>query len=169
VASHRWSLLCYRACVDKYSNVLSILDVTEELTLEPLTLEPLEETPENAGLPVHVNLVSVWGRSDPSKAEKFWQAVTIVTPKGEEISAGTLLEGDLENHRRTRLIFQIPVLPFAGFGTYWFVISAASEPDAPPAIVDRVPLEVLLKPTDPYPTLTEQPSEPTPPVAPESA
>lgn len=141
MAEHRWSILCHRGIVDKYTNLLSILEVTDEITLDPVE-GPL---PENAALPVDLHLVSMWVRSEPARPEKIWSAIKIIGPHGEEFAAGQPLEGDLERHPRTRLVFRLQAIPFYGAGTYWFDICAAPTLGGAQAHVARVPFMIKMK------------------------
>lgn len=169
MAEHRWSILCHRACVDKYSNMLSLLDVTDELQISPVGEIPPSE--ENPLLGVKLQLISMWGRSVPGEPERFWADVAIIMPNGETFAAGERVPGDLETFHRTRLIFGIPALPFRGPGTYWFYVGVASSPEDPLAFAARVPLEIKMKvdPKSDLSTAPEQPFEPTPPAPPGSS
>ncbi len=160
MAEHKWSLLCYRACIDKHSNMLTILEVTDEITIE-LIQEPL---PENPLLPLSLHLVSMWHRNDPEKPEKFWSSYTISTPGGEVFVAGKSLEGNLETHLRLRLIFGIQGAPFKGAGVYTFNVTVADSPSGPfETVVAQVPLVLKIREdSDASATLPEQPGEPTP-------
>jgi hypothetical protein len=164
VAEHRWSLLCYRGVVDKYSNLLSLVDVTDELTLEPLP-EPL---PENVGVPVNFHLVSMWVRSDPKAPELLWSGLKIVTPDGGEFVTGDPLAISLVEHPRTRLIFRFQAIPFKGTGIYRFVVGCSETQDGEQVPVADVPLEIKIQ-EQTSSTEPEQPSGPIPSALPASS
>ena len=116
---HRWSLLCRHAVVDKYTNLLSILDVVDEAELRELP----DERPEgrgNAAIALDAQFVTVWERSNPERPERFVQAVTVTFPGGELHDSGVRIEGDLSKHRRTRLIIALGAVTYGGPGTYLF-------------------------------------------------
>lgn len=120
----RWSLLCHRGVVDKHTNLLSILEVLDEGTAEA---PPGESPPEEVGITLNAQLVSMWARSKAQEPEHFWQAVTITSPSGETRDTGARIEGNLQSHPRTRLIIGVKAIPFGGFGTYLFNIHHASD------------------------------------------
>jgi hypothetical protein len=170
VADHKWSLLCYRACIDKYTNLLSILDVTEEITVQ----EAQTPIPENAALPVSIQLVSMWYRSNPAQPEKFWQTLTVTLPNGDIFKPGKALEGNLEEHSRIRLLLGVQAIPFTGPGRYVFNVTVSNSPDGPfEEVVAEVPLEIkvseevasaILQGQPPAaPQVSSSPREPSPP------
>src|SRR5215813_10249081 len=144
MAEHRWSILCHRGCIDRYSNILSLLDVTDELEIQ-LKADTL---PENPLLPTKLQLISMWRRTEPERPEKAWLGITIVAPNEETFFTGELTEVDLESYLRARLLLEIPTLPYRGGGTYWFCVGVTSNPEGDSLVIaDRVPLEVKVKPS----------------------
>lgn len=160
MAKHRWSTLCYRGSIDKYTNLISLLDVTDELTISELP----ESLPEDAGLMVNLQLVSLWRREHDEPPQKIWATFQVVAPNGEVFPhQGKTLEGNLESSTRTRLIFGVQAIPFRGAGLYWFDVLVTDSSDGTSELVDRVPLEIKVKQdATASPILLEQPSEPTP-------
>lgn len=152
MAKHHWSILCRRAVVDKFTNQLSIIETIHELAL---TLGPGEdgsaaEIPPDTRVPLDLQLVSLWSRDDPKRPEVFWTRLEVEPPNGEA-SQSQQLVGSLEGgHRRTRLIYRVPSIPFAGSGTYYFVISASADEDGDYREVTRAPLELktVTQPTE---------------------
>lgn len=142
VANHRWSLLCRHAVIDKYSNLLSLLDVVDEAEAEE---PPKDISPEDVGVGINAQLVSMWVRSDLNSPETFWQGVTITTPNGKTHDTNARIEGDLRSHPRTRLIIGIKALPFGGFGQYLFNIHYSTTQKRAGKIVASVPIQVKLK------------------------
>jgi hypothetical protein len=155
MAEHRWSLLCHRGCIDKFSNMLSILDVTEELTIQAIK----DPAPENASITLELQLVSLWARSELNRPETHWSTVTVRTPDGNGVLLFPPSDLDLESHSRLRLILRIQSIPFNGEGIYWFVIGSAKSPEGPFEPVARVPLDIKLEDASTEP---EQPFEQTP-------
>jgi len=166
MAEHKWSLLCHRGVVDKHSNLLSILDVTDEITIELL-----ESIPENAVLPVQLQLVSVWQRVDRSTPETFWCTFTIDLPNGDVFESKKQLEGKLQTHGRTRLIFGIQGIPFVGAGLYIFNVMEAATPDSAYEVAAKVSLEIKMKAEVAMVSATEfeQPAELIPSAPPASS
>jgi hypothetical protein len=143
--------------------MLSLLDVTDEISLEPIP-EPL---PESVGLPINLHLVSMWMRSDLEIPESLWSGIKIVTPIGTEFVTGEPLAVDLAAHPRIRLVFRFQIIPFQGAGIYRFVVGCSETRDGEQAPVAFVPLEVKIQ--EPISsTEPEQLSEPIPSALPES-
>lgn len=144
MAEHHWSILCRRAVVDKFTNQLSILETIHEfaLALGSDADRSAAEIPPDARVPLDVQLVSLWSREVTERPEVFWTRLEVELPNGESNQTQQLV-GSLEGgHRRTRLIYRIPSIPFSGTGTYYFVVSASKEEDGDYSEVVRVPLEL---------------------------
>ena len=159
---HRWSILCLRGAIDKYSNELSILLVKDELTIPPI-LQPL---PANPVLSVELQLVSTWDRDAVQQPEKFWTSVSVTTPNGEDFLVGdSILSASLEDKVKTRLIYQFETIPYRGTGLYQFNVEVGDDPAGPFRAVAHVPLEIKTQGVGAITaasTAPEQPSEPTP-------
>lgn len=143
MAELHWAILCHRGIVDRFSNVLSIIEVVNEINLAKMNHESPDESQEASGMAINCHLVTLWSRSDPDEPEEFWQRVTITTPDGEEHSApGDRLLGDLLDHKRTRLLTGIRVIPYRGSGMYFFNVLCAEDKGAGGELAGRVPVEV---------------------------
>lgn len=152
MADHRWSLLCRRGIIDKYTNTLSLIEVIDEV--EGAFAEPM---PEQVGVGLDCHLVTVWTRSQKEKPERFWQTITITAPTGETYPTEVKLEGNLEKHQRTRLLAGISAIRFSGPGTYVFKIYHSRSEKSRGKLVSQVPLEIKIN--SPSSTESEQPSE----------
>src|SRR5687768_16960451 len=92
---HAWSVLCGRSSIDSESNVVSLFDVVEEITVDGVI--------DKLGvLPGPYDLVSLWSREkldEPAEGEARW---SLVTPKGRTMrqKPGVL---DLGSFHRVRL------------------------------------------------------------------
>ncbi len=142
VAEIRWAIFCHRASIDKLSNVMSLLEIADELSIQ--TIPEVQEA-DNPALLLDHQLVSTWDRSQRGKQEKFLVSVTVTTPDGETHDPFVQVQGDLEENVRTRLVIQIQSIPFRGSGTYWFNLRYHPTPDDEGSIVTRVPLDLKLE------------------------
>lgn len=140
MAKHRWSVVCHNASVDKYTNLMSILEVIDELTLAEL--EPLPDDGRDLAVPFQFCLVSVWDREDRGTPERFEEFVDIVTPDGRRHVGKSVLQGDLERARTTRLILRFDAVPYAGPGFYQFVICQGIAQSQEREEVSRVEFEI---------------------------
>lgn len=137
-----WSILCRRALIDKFTNYLTIVDVMNEASLDKIGETPSGEQ----GILLNCQLVSLWTRNIPSESEKFWQVVTMTTPDGETPDYQIRLEGDLENHQRTRLVVRLSTVKYGGPGTYYFNVRCAETETGAGELTARVPFELKLNP-----------------------
>lgn len=117
MAEHAWSVLCYKGCVDRFTNQISLLDVFEELVIDPD-----EAVPTGEMLPVRLSLVTLWIRSEPERPEKGKARIRFQTPAGSTAREEYELDVDLESGLWGRTILRMVALPFSGDGLYRFTV-----------------------------------------------
>ena len=141
MADHVFSALCSRCLVDSDSNNLTLVEVTERLTLNKRP-----EPPQDRGivaLTVNLVLVTVWIRSDINVPESPEVRAILKGPNGKTATArGLTLQ--LREYVRFRVRIQIPTLPFAGFGFYKFVVQKKTKSGRWSGVA-TVPLELALQ------------------------
>ncbi len=115
-----WTVACQRALIDRESNLLTIVDVLEELTLDADSKGQAPEFPAVAPLPFAV--VSFWLREDPDTATEGIARVEIVGPNGEAIGQA---DGpiNLRDHETFRTIMRMAGFPVVGPGTHRIRVS----------------------------------------------
>ncbi|MCP3963576.1 MAG: hypothetical protein GY719_37545 [bacterium] len=145
MAEHIWSVLCYKGVEDKSTNQISLLEVIEKVVLQADFLESaLRNAPEGAKrllMPLQVQLVSWWRRSDRDQVEEPTRArLAIIDVDGEEFSNNEMAL-PMDEHHRYRTIVKIPAMPIdRGSGTMWFTVSLQDGEEW--AVVASLPLEV---------------------------
>lgn len=155
---HRWSVLCRRAIVDRFTNVMSILEIMDEVNIEKERDQPDETKASDAVIAIEGQLVSVWYRERPDRGERFWETITVTTPDGEIHPTQGRQQGNLEDYRRLRLIAGVKSIPFRGPGVYLFNIHCAKSEQSKGKVVATVPLEVkVLEPASPSSTAPAPP------------
>lgn len=117
---HIWSVLCYKGCLDQYTNQVSLLDVVEGVTIRTIGAPPRKA--KNVAMPFNLNIVSMWLPADRSIPEKIQVRVVVIAPDGTEISPGGYLEGDLTSRPRLRTFMRFSAVPYHGGGTYRFAV-----------------------------------------------
>ncbi len=142
VAEIRWAIFCRRASIDRLSNVVSLLEIADELRVQAI---PEVQEADNPALPLDNQLVSTWVRSQHDEPEKFNVSVTVTTPDGETHDPFVQIEGDLEEHIRTRTVIQVQSIPFRGGGTYWFNLRHHPAPEEEGVVVARVALDLKIE------------------------
>ena len=143
MAEHVWSVLCYKGCLDKFTNQVSLLDV-----LDRITIEPVEGMEIEAAFPLQADLVSLWYRSDWQKEESTKTRVRLRFPDGTWAPKDYVLEIDLTENPRNRTFVKMAVLPYEGKGVYRFVVEVLG-PDGEWRHCASVPLEMKLKQSEP--------------------
>jgi hypothetical protein len=106
--------------VDRFTNIVSLLEVAEAITARPLSADALDpsETKDSA-FPVTLSLVSLWIRSDVSAPEVARARFTVTAPDGEALG-GNDISLNLKDHVRTRSYVRLEAFPFRGRGYYSF-------------------------------------------------
>ena len=128
---HVWSVLCYKVSIDQRDNLVSLLDVPEQITVQGPPgkegeIERVRKEAAEAGadalIPVNLQLLSWWIRSDPEKPERAEARLRMLPPgKGAKLPP-TPIPIDLSEKNSWRQRIVLGLLPFRGFGRYWFVI-----------------------------------------------
>jgi len=152
-----WSVLCYKGCLDSYSNQVSLLDVIEGLSIKTNQLQdPLR-------VPVQMSLVSLWLRSEPGVPETFEARANLVMPDGSELP-GLVTNADLQTHSRLRTFMRIEGLEFRGPGLYWLAVEHRPAADSEWIRGGKVPLDVQIERVER--ATPESPARPPQPASP---
>jgi len=92
---HIWTVVCKHAVIDKDTNLISLLDVLEEITIF--------DKPKPGGLVnFPIEFMSLWIRDDLSKPCKGIYRMRYIKPSGENISIGPEIGVDLSEFERSR-------------------------------------------------------------------
>lgn len=155
---HIWSVLCYKGCLDQFTNQVSLLDVIEIITIRSKT-KPAEPGP-HASVPIKMHLVSLWTRSHPDRAETVVTRILIQAPDGSKIP-GSEVTLELEKPS-LRNFMSFTTMPFRGPGQYIFVVQYRSEPTEPWQVAVSIPIEVRVEgASDKAPSVEESSKEET--------
>lgn len=137
--NHAWTILCRRTLTDANTNTLSIID-----TVELIEFETNEEI--NA-LPIELEIVSLWWRTNPEEPENGKGRTQIVYPPTNESLINIPYDIDLTKASRHRLLGKFVGIPFAGSGIYEIVIQILDETANIWQTVATLPLEIKRKKT----------------------
>ena len=135
---HVWTVVCRRTLLDKDSNTLSLIESVEALQITPLTT-PEDEKP--VGLPIELEIATLWTRSEPGGGEHGRNRVNFVAPDKSSVVVGEPAEVDLRKFQRVRARVRLAGLRLKGEGRYWFSVELASG-DEEWEEVARIPLDV---------------------------
>jgi hypothetical protein len=138
MTDHIWSVLCERSIVDRESNNITLQTVREQVVV-------FSEPVPGGIIPMHMELVSFWGRSVPDEPSVDNARVTLFKPSGELIISRDVVINLSEVERsRNRIIFN--GIPADQPGRYIFLVEISVDDDW--IQVARVPLSVDFQPRE---------------------
>jgi hypothetical protein len=143
MAEHTWTVLCGKRLVDPETDVMSLIDITESLTVPGLAdkiKNALEEGKRGVLVEIPMQIVSFWFRSNKEEAPLQARFV-LYDPAGER-----LLEQPVEMQwgqetSAIRLFVNLPKFPATSLGFYRIVVEnlRASEDEPHWSTVATVP------------------------------
>lgn len=155
---HVWSVLCVRSVIDKDSNLMTLIDVFEELSVEVaeavqsgpegMRTVPPEELPsiELPTIPVTMELVSLWVRRDPNERELGTVRLMLEAPGRGPSPFGKPFDVDLSaESRRLRTRTRISGMPARESGRYTIAVQLQQPGQDSWDEVARVPLDIVIK------------------------
>ncbi len=127
LAKHIWSVLCRKGIQDKETNQISLVEVIEKVVLQgDIVKGARANAPEGAQrlmVPIQMQLVSWWARSDREQPEAARARLAIIDVDGKEFSNNEM-PLPLDEHASYRTIMKIPAVPIdRGAGTMWIEVS----------------------------------------------
>ena len=140
--NHIWSVLCTKASIDRETNIVSLLEIVEEITIA----SPLPAATNGpVVLAVRAEFVSLWERNRAQEPERALGRLTIQGPTGRPLG-GAEFEINLGEKSRTRTIAKLEGLPVSGAGRHAMVVECRSVPENEWAQVARIPFELVIPP-----------------------
>ena len=134
---HVWTVVCRQSVIDRDSKNLSLFNV-----LEQIAVQGEANTGERRLIPMDLEVVSLWSRSDYDVSAKGVQRLTLLSPDEESLASGEQ-EIDLSKHRRFRNRARFRGLPMKGAGRYVFRVDQMTEGGVEWQHVTDIPLEVV--------------------------
>ena len=132
---HVWTVACIHAVVDQESNLLSLLDVIEQINI-PGTPAP------NKAIGLTLDLTSLWVREDPDAPEQGHARVRFVSPSGNELKS-IQTNVDLSEHERLRSRGRFVGLPAPEAGRFTFRVDLANEGTEEWNEVASIPIRIV--------------------------
>lgn len=137
---HVWSVLCETSLLDQDSKLISLINVLEQLTI------PEAPAPDKE-LPIVVNLVSTWVRSDLNVPSQGQSQINFVSPSGNVLQA-LANNVDLTKYERLRARGQFRGLKLPEEGQYHFDVEFREDDQHDWSKVASVPLKITFKPNE---------------------
>ena len=136
---HVWSVLCFETVIDKASNKISLHSIAEQVQI---MAKPMPK----GILPIHLDLVSLWIRSDSEQPESGISRITFVSPSAK-VMAISEPNIDLLKTERARNVVQFEGIPLEESGRYLFRVELKSSDDEWLQVAS-VPLSVTFAPPE---------------------
>ncbi|MEA3344807.1 MAG: hypothetical protein U9Q78_00935 [Chloroflexota bacterium] len=136
---HVWTVVCSRSVIDRDSNNVCLLNVLEQITVGG---KPTAEDVE--AIPIEMEVVSLWARSDLDVPTGGAERLTLVSPSGEVLFSGES-EIDLSAHRRFRNRARFRGLPIREEGRYVFRVESQADDEVGWHHAADIPLEVIFE------------------------
>jgi hypothetical protein len=133
---HVWSVLCSRSSTDRETNNLSLFEIIEQLNV----LGPLPDLGAKVAIPVQLEIVSLWSRSQSGEAEESRGRLTLLSPSGLEAFTREFVV-NLVEHDRMRTQLRLMGLPLFGTGRYTFTVEI-QRANEQWEVVARIPLQL---------------------------
>lgn len=139
--AHAWSVLCDKVIQDSGTNNIS-MDALEQVTLQ---MPPPPPGIKGFVVPVRLELVSLWYRTNPAVGGKCTSRFRLVSPDGEEL-LNSEYQVDMSSHVRMRSRCQMNSLPVSSGGFYLFIVEQKDEGEREGwREAARLPLQVVVE------------------------
>jgi hypothetical protein len=148
MALHVWSVLCSQSITNKDTNNISLIEILEQLKVNLELLSP-DGTPAPPDvhlktvpiLPIVMNVVSFWVRSDDDSPEVSYGRLSLKTPSGQERLISNF-RIELEKFQQNRTINKMVGFPVSESGKFLFLVDLGTSPTGNWSRVAEIPLRV---------------------------
>ena len=147
MAEHVWSVLCRKGVQDRETNLISLLEVPEKITARGMLDLEEEIAAGRTLLPVQLELVSWWVRSDFRQEEESAGRFLMIAPDHQEVGRLDFPIDLTGSHTGRRTIAKVTRLPIdKGTGLFWSVVELQRGEGW--TAVARIPLELEIVPEE---------------------
>jgi hypothetical protein len=149
MAEHIWSVLCSKHLIEPQTNLMSLFEVVEKITIvggEERLAHSHAEGKRGFLFPVQMEVVTYWLRSNLSEPESSEGRVIVKSPEGEVVLSQEFMIDLQHEEGGYRHIVTYGVFPLSSFGTHWFVVEQrrSSKAKVPKWSREaRIPLEMI--------------------------
>lgn len=139
---HIWSVLCKRSVIDNETNLLSLFDSLEQLTV---TLDENKvENKDKVNIPIEFHLVSFWLDGNISKEREFFVDTDLYDPNNKKLSTFSGKYQMKKGIKRFRSRIIVNGLPTTVGGDYLFKIKIKDKKSGKFKEVAELPLDVKI-------------------------
>lgn len=141
---HVWSVICSSSSIDIHSNNISLFNVLEKVkfNIEEKQEKIVREQNEHneLGLPITIEIVSMWWRSEIDTPEDGESRLVLITPDKKRFDLGEA-KINLIEYTKVRSMGQLTGVPFTISGIYYFEVSKKFSDDW--EVVAKIPVEII--------------------------
>jgi len=112
---HIWSVLCLKSIVDSDTNLISLFEIIEELTIQSYT--------ETGITPVEFEITTCWFRENAGKEKEYEYKISLITPLGKDKGGPDIQLQLKKGIQRIRSRTRFQAFPVEELGIYWFKVS----------------------------------------------
>lgn len=116
-----WSILCERSSIDSQSNLISLFNCIEEISLD-IDKNRLPKS-DKIVVPANLQLVTFWSIEDFNKANSVELKIEFVDPKGEILNTTMSTLNSKKGNKRLRGITNIQGIQITDKGRYYYRLS----------------------------------------------
>ena len=144
---HIWTVLCRQSIIDKNSNNISLLNVSEKLNVNFSLKKGQQRIDKEIMIPAQHELVSFWVRDVAEKEEFITTLIEIIDPEKKILGKFEKKLIFAKNIKRVRARAQFARLKISKNGVYYFVVKFKANKDQNWKVVTQVPLEIEITKT----------------------
>ncbi len=134
---HIWTVVCSNAIIDQETNLVSLINIIEELTIQGAPKS-------KGGIGIAVDIVTLWIRTNADEPSYGNYRVSLVSPIGEVLNT---VEGqlDLTIYERLRTRTKFIGFPANQPGRYKFKVDQEEEESKEFRTVASIPIKVIFQ------------------------
>ena len=134
-----WSIICRSSSIDRDTNIISLFDLVEEITITSDLKSGSIKNSELIHIPIEI--ITMWQRSESIEKDLVINVkIVSVSPNGKENNIGPVALTFEKGKPRVRLRVKVGGVVFNGFGQYNFKV--LFEEKNKYVEVEEIPLEV---------------------------
>ena len=143
----KWVIPCGSSSIDSNTNLLSLSNVIDEITLTPDSKEKqFAKKDSPVFVPINMDIMVMWEREEKVEGPiELNFLLQFISPEGKVLVKNNAGVVRMEpHHKRFRTRFQLNGIPIVGFGTYKFRVVSQDEKKTGRKIVCETNLDMKI-------------------------
>jgi len=139
---HIWSVLCQNSIIDKDTNLFSLNNCIEELSIDIDRSKMPEPQKDKIVIPIEFNIVNFWIDDDTTKERKFFVEIDLIDPDNKTLNTTSAEYIMKKGVKRFRNRIKAQGLSITKDGRYWFKIKMKEKKKDKFKEVGELPLDI---------------------------